>query len=163
MEKTKKIESANVVANQAAAKAAAPTAKAAKVAKEQPKEELKEEPKDNAQEQPQTAEQLQAEIEKKQKELQKKLQELEEKQKLNNNRSKFIETLDSLAQYERDLREVDSFETNIFRVKFFAVENGYRENDIFSVSNVSVLLDLIEFMRERIKIKVADIEQQLLK
>ncbi len=162
MEKTKKIESANVVANQAAAKAAAPTAKAAKVAKVA-KEQPKEEPKEQAQEQPQTAEQLQAEIEKKQKELQKKLQELEEKQKLNNNRSKFIETLDSLAQYERDLREVDSFETNIFRVKFFAVENGYRESDIFSVSNVSVLLDLIEFMRERIKIKVADIEQQLLK
>lgn len=158
MEKTKKIESANVVANQAAAKAAAPTAKAAKVAKV-----AKEQPKEQAQEQPQTAEQLQAEIEKKQKELQKKLQELEEKQKLNNNRSKFIETLDSLAQYEKDLREVDSFETNIFRVKFFAVENGYRESDIFSVSNVSVLLDLIEFMRERIKIKVADIEQQLLK
>lgn len=166
MEKTKKIESANVVANQAAAKAAAPTAKAAKVAKvakEQPKEELKEEPKDNAQEQPQTAEQLQAEIEKKQKELQKKLQELEEKQKLNSNRSKFIETLDNLAEYEKELQEVDCFETNIFRVKFFAVENGYRESDIFSVSNVSVLLDLIEFMRERIKIKVADIEQQLLK
>lgn len=162
MEKTKKIESANVVANQAAAKAAAPTAKAAKVAKVA-KEQPKEEPKEQAQEQPQTAEQLQAEIEKKQKELQKKLQELEEKQKLNNNRSKFIETLDNLAEYEKELQEVDSFETNIFRVKFFAVENGYRENDIFSVSNVSVLLDLIEFMRERIKIKVADIEQQLLK
>lgn len=162
MEKTKKIESANVVANQAADKAAAPSAKAAKstkVAKEQPKEE----PKEQAQEQPQTAEQLQAEIEKKQRELQKKLQELEEKQKLNNNRSKFIETLDNLAEYEKQLQEVDSFETNIFRVKFFAVENGYRESDIFSVSNVSVLLDLIEFMRERIKIKVADIEQQLLK
>ena len=159
MEKTKKIESANVVANQAADKAAAPSAKATKVAKEQPKDETKEQ----AQEQPQTAEQLQAEIDKKQRELQKKLQELEEKQKLNNNRSKFIETLDNLAEYEKQLQEVDSFETNIFRVKFFAVENGYRESDIFSVSNVSVLLDLIEFMRERIKIKVADIEQQLLK
>lgn len=159
MEKTKKIESANVVANQAADKAAAPSAKATKVAKEQPKDE----PKEQAQEQPQTAEQLQAEIDKKQRELQKKLQELEEKQKLNNNRSKFIETLDNLAEYEKQLQEVDSFETNIFRVKFFAVENGYRESDIFSVSNVSVLLDLIEFMRKRIKIKVADIEQQLLK
>lgn len=146
MEKTKKTESANVVANQAAAKAVVPTAK---VAKEQPQE--------------QTPEQIQAEIVKKQQELQQKLQELEAKQKLNSNRSKFIETLDSLAQYEQDLREVDSFETNIFRVKFFAVENGYRESDIFSVSNVSVLLDLIEFMRERIKIKVAEIEQQLLK
>lgn len=146
MEKNKKNESAIVVANQAAVKTAAPTAK---VAKEQPQE--------------QTPEQIQAEIVKKQQELQQKLQELEAKQKLNSNRSKFIETLDSLAQYEQDLREVDSFETNIFRVKFFAVENGYRESDIFSVSNVSVLLDLIEFMRERIKIKVAEIEQQLLK
>ena len=150
MEKNKKNESANVVANQATAKAVAPTAK---VAKEQPKGKPQE----------QTPEQIQAEIVKKQQELQQKLQELEAKQKLNSNRSKFIETLDKLAEYEKELREVDSFETNIFRVKFFAVENGYRESDIFSVSNVAVLLDLIEFMRERIKIKVAEIEQQLLK
>lgn len=148
MEKTKKNESANVVANQAAAKTAAPTAKAAK---EQPKE------------QAQTAEQLQEEIVKKQKELQMKLQELEAKQKLNSNRSKFLETLDNLGEFKDKLDEMDSFETNIFRVKFCSVENGYRENDLFSVSNVSVLLDLIDFMRKRINVKVAEIEQQLLK
>ena len=148
MEKTKKNESANVVANQAAAKAAAPTAKAAK---EQPKE------------QAQTAEQLQEEIVKKQKELQMKLQELEAKQKLNSNRSKFLETLDNLGEFKDKLDEMDSFETNIFRVKFCSVENGYRENDLFSVSNVSVLLDLIDFMHKRINVKVAEIEQQLLK
>lgn len=152
MEKTKKNESAIVVANQATAKAAAPTAK-----------ETKEQTKEQPQEQPQTAEQLQAEIEKKQKELQKKLQELEAKQKLNSNRSKFLETLDSLAEFKDKLEEVDSFETNIFRVKFCSVENGYRENDLFSVSNVGVLLDLIDFMSDRINIKVAEIEQQLLK
>lgn len=150
MKETKKnIESANVVANQVAAKAAVPTA--AKATKEQTKTET------------QTAEQLQAEIAKKQKELQSKLQELEEKQKLNNNRSKFIETLDSLAEFEKSLQEKDTFETNVFRVKFCGVENGYRENDLFSVSNTAVLLDLIGFMRERINIKVAEIEQQLLK
>lgn len=148
MEKTKKNESVIVVANQATAKAAAPTTK-----------ETKEQP----QEKPQTAEQLQAEIEKKQKELQEKLQELEAKQKLNSNRSKFLETLDSLAEFKDKLEEVDSFETNIFRVKFCSVENGYRENDLFSVSNVGVLLDLIDFMSDRINIKVAEIEQQLLK
>lgn len=148
MEKTKKNESENVVANQAAAKTAAPTAKAAK---EQPKE------------QAQTAEQLQEEIVKKQKELQMKLQELEAKQKLNSNRSKFLETLDNLGEFKDKLDEMDSFETNIFRVKFCSVENGYRENDLFSVSNVSVLLDLIDFMRKRINVKVAEIEQQLLK
>lgn len=152
MEKTKKTESANVVANQAAAKAAAPTAKAAK---EQPKEQPKE--------QAQTAEQLQDEIVKKQKELQMKLQELEAKQKLNSNRSKFLETLDNLGEFKDKLEEMDSFETNIFRVKFCSVENGYRENDLFSVSNVSVLLDLIDFMHKRINVKVAEIEQQLLK
>lgn len=156
MEKTKKIESANVVAN-AADKAAAPSAKVAKA------KVAKEEPKEKAQEQPQTAEQLQAEIAKKQKELQSKLQELEEKQKLNNNRSKFIETLDNLAEFEKKLMEKDCFETNIFRVKFCGVENNYRDNDLFSVSNTSVLLDLIAFMRDRINIKVAEIEQQLLK
>ena len=151
MEKTKKNESAIVVANQATAKAAAPTAK-----------ETKEQTKEQPQEQPQTAEQLQAEIEKKQKELQKKLQELEAKQTLNSNRSKFLETLDSLAEFKDKLEEVDSFETNIFRVKFCGVENGYRDNDLFSVSNTSVLLDLIAFMSDRINIKVAEIELQLL-
>lgn len=148
MEKTKKNESANVVANQATAKAVVPIAK---VAKEQPKE------------QAQTAEQLQDEIVKKQKELQMKLQELEAKQKLNSNRSKFLETLDNLGEFKDKLEEMDSFETNIFRVKFCSVENGYRENDLFSVSNVSVLLDLIDFMHKRINVKVAEIEQQLLK
>lgn len=148
MEKTKKNESVIVVANQATVKAAAPTTK-----------ETKEQP----QEKPQTAEQLQTEIEKKQKELQKKLQELDAKQKLNSNRSKFLETLDSLADFKDKLEEVNSFETNIFRVKFCSVENGYRENDLFSVSNVGVLLDLIDFMSDRINVKVAEIEQQLLK
>lgn len=146
MEKNKKNESAIVVANQATAKAVAPTAK---VAKEQPQE--------------QTPEQIQAEIAKKQKELQQKLQELEAKQKLNSNRSKFLETLDNLGEFKDKLEEMDSFETNIFRVKFCSVENGYRENDLFSVSNVSVLLDLIDFMHKRINVKVAEIEQQLLK
>ena len=146
MEKTKKNESANVVANQATAKAVAPTAK-----------EVKE------QTQEQTPEQIQAEIAKKQKELQQKLQELEAKQRLNSNRSKFLETLDNLDEFKGKLEEMDSFETNIFRVKFCSVENGYRENDLFSVSNVAVLLDLIEFMRERINIKVSEIEQLLLK
>lgn len=144
MKETKKnIESVNAVANQVADKATS-TAKQSKADQK-------------------TAEQLQAEIAQKQKELEEKLQELAEKQKLNNNRSKFIETLDNLAQFENELKEKDTFETNIFRVKFCGVENGYRENDLFSVSNTSVLLDLIAFMRDRINIKVAEIEQQLLK
>lgn len=157
MKETKKNnESATLVANQSA-KAAAPTA--AKATKEQPKTE-----------QPQTAEQLQAEIEqqqreveRRQRELEEKLQELAEKQKLNSNRSKFIETLAKLAEFEKKLQEKDSFETNIFRVKFCGVENNYRDDDLFSVSNTAVLLDLIAFMRERINVKVAEIEQQLLK
>lgn len=153
MKETKKNnESATAVVNQVAAKAAAPTAATKeKPAKEQPKTEA------------QTAEQLQAEIEKKQKELQAKLQELEEKQRLNGNRSKFIETLDNLAEFETSLKDIDTFETSIFRVKFCGVENGYRENDLFSVSNTAILLDLIGFMRERINIKVAEIELLLLK
>lgn len=134
------------------------------------KEKKTQEVKPTEKEQPKTAEQLQAELEEQQREidrrtaeLQTKLQELEEKQKLNRNRSKFIETLDKLAEFEKDIMEKDTFETNIFRVKFCGVENNYRETDLFSVSNVSILLDLIAFMRERINLKVAEIEQQLLK
>lgn len=142
MKETKKIESANAVANNAKVPSA-PNAK-------QDTAEAK------------TAAQLQAEIDQRTAELQKKLQELEAKQKLNRNRSKFIETLDKLAEFEEKLCVEDAFETSLFRIKFCSVEN-YRENDLFSVSNTSVLLDLIAFMRERIKSKVADLEQQLLK
>ena len=154
MKETKKIESANVVVNNAKVATAAPTPKQGKKT---------EEAKPTEAEQPKTAEQLQAEIDQRTAELQRKLQELAEKQKLNSNRSKFIETLDKLADFEKKLQEKDSFETNIFRVKFCAVENNYRDDDLFSVSNTAVLLDLIAFMRERINVKVAEIEQQLLK
>ena len=152
MKETKKIESANVVANNAKAATAAPTPKQGKKTEEAKPMEV---------EQPKTAEQLQNEIDQRTAELQKKLQELEAKQKLNRNRSKFIETLDNLAEFEEKLNVDDSFETGLFRIKFCSIQN-YRENDLFSVSNTSVLLDLIAFMRERIKNKVSDIEKLLL-
>lgn len=149
MKETKKNnESATVVANQVAAKAET-KAEAPKVTKERPKAEA------------QTAEQLQAEIEKKQRELQQKLQELEEKQKLNRNRSKFIDTLDNLDEYEGKLQAEEEFETNICRIKF--TYGSYADKELFTVSNTALLIDFITFMRERIKAKVADIEQQLLK
>lgn len=157
MKETKKIESANVVVNNA------------KVAAPEPKQGKKtEEAKPKETEQTKTAQQLQAELEEQQREidrrtaeLQKKLKELEEKQVLNKNRTRFMETLDNLNKCEEELLVNNEFETNACRVKFYC--GNYGERETFTISNRALILDFISFMRERINNKVRDIELQLLK
>lgn len=46
------------------------------------------------------------------------------------------------------------------KVKFVDYYN-YRETEVFTIGNKSIIKDFIEFTREKIKIRIADIEQQL--
>lgn len=106
-------------------------------------------------------EKLQEEIDRKTAELQKKLAELAEKQKLNKHRTRFLETLDSLKDFERKLSEEVDFETKICKITFYHQEN-YRENEVFSISSVPVLQELIPYLCGKIKTKVTDLENQIL-
>lgn len=107
------------------------------------------------------AEKLQREIDRKTEELQRKLKELEEKQTLNRHRTTFLETLESLGEVENKLRGDETFETKVCKINFSSCAN-YRDESICTISNTSLLLDFIGFIRGRINEKVSEIENKLL-
>lgn len=173
METTKKnIESANGVKNTTAE--AMPTAvKGNEIApsgtpptpksenKSKPKSENKSKPKSEAQ---RKAEELQKEMERKQKELDECLKVLEAKKELSAKRTKFLETLEQINTAEEVLNEDDTFEVSNYRL-IFASSGAplYREENIFKISNRELLLNFVEFIREKINKKIAEIEAELVK
>ena len=168
METTKKnIESANVV-NNATAEAMPTTVKGNEVAPSAtppaPKTEKKgkeSKPKSEAQ---RKAEELQAEMERKQKELAECLKVLEAKKELSAKRSTFIDTLDKINTAEEVLNEDDTFEVTNYRLIFAnAGAPSYREESIFKISNRELLLHFVEFIRDKINKKIAEIEAELVK
>ena len=168
METTKKnIESANVVnnttaeamptavkGNEVAPSATPPAPKTEKKGKES-------KPKSEAQ---RKAEELQKEMERKQKELAECLKVLEAKKELSAKRSTFIDTLDKINTAEEVLNEDDTFEVSNYRL-FFANSGApsYREEIIFKISNRELLLHFVDFIRDKINKKIAEIEAELVK
>ena len=168
METTKKnIESANVVKN-ATAEAMPTAVKGNEVAPSgtppTPKSEKKgkeAKPKSEAQ---RKAEELQREMERKQAELAECLKVLETKKELSAKRSTFIVTLDKINTAEEVLNEDDTFEVTSYRL-IFALSSApsYREENIFKISNRELLLHFVEFIRDKINRKIAEIEAELVK
>ena len=168
METTKKnIESANVVKN-ATAEAMPTTVKGNEVAPSAtppaPKTEKKgkeSKPKSEAQ---RKAEELQAEMERKQAELAECLKVLEAKKELSAKRSTFIDTLDKINTAEEVLNEDDTFEVTNYRLIFAnSGAPSYREENIFKISNRELLLHFVDFIRDKINKKIAEIEAELVK
>lgn len=168
METTKKnIESANVVKNATAE--AMPTAVTGKevapsATPPAPKTEKKgkeSKPKSEAQ---RKAEELQREMERKQAELAECLKVLEAKKELSAKRSTFIDTLDKINTAEEVLNEDDTFEVTNYRLIFAnSGAPSYREENIFKISNRELLLHFVDFIRDKINKKIAEIEAELVK
>lgn len=165
METTKKnIESANGVKNTTAE--TMPTAVTGKevapsTTPPTPKSEKKSKPKSEAQ---RKAEELQKEMERKQKELAECLKVLEAKKELSAKRTKFIETLDQINTAEEVLNEDDTFEVTSYRLIFAnSSAPSYREENIFKISNRELLLYFVDFIRDKINKKIAEIEAELVK
>ena len=173
METTKKnIESANGVKNTTAevGKVIVATVPPVKTKAEEstpsttpptPKSEKKSKPKSEAQ---RKAEELQKEMERKQKELAECLKVLEAKKELSAKRTKFIETLDQINTAEEVLNEDDTFEVTSYRL-IFANSSAplSREENIFKISNRELLLHFVDFIRDKINKKIAEIEAELVK
>ncbi len=126
-----------------------------------PKSEKKSKPKSEAQ---RKAEELQKEMERKQRELAECLKVLEAKKELSAKRSTFIDTLDKINTAEEVLNEDDTFEVTNYRL-FFANSGApsYREEIIFKISNRELLLHFVDFIRDKINKKIAEIEAELVK
>ena len=126
-----------------------------------PKSEKKSKPKSEAQ---RKAEELQKEMERKQKELAECLKVLEAKKELSAKRTRFIETLDQINTAEEVLNEDDTFEVSNYRLIFASSgAPSYREESIFKISNRELLLNFVDFIRDKINKKIAEIEAELVK
>ncbi|MDR1984084.1 MAG: hypothetical protein LBQ28_04605 [Prevotellaceae bacterium] len=99
-----------------------------------------------------------------QKELAERLQELNYKKKLADNREKFLHVDASLRELQKELKSEEKtgvFETSNSRIIFQGMKNGYRNEDLFSISNVTLIFKFIEFLRSEIKVKVEEIEAEI--
>lgn len=96
-----------------------------------------------------------------QRELQTTLQKLTKLQDLNSKRTKFISTLDLLADAKDKLSDEEDFETKTYRIDFCTgVE--YRADKLFSIANRALLLDFVDFMQARIRERVTSLEAQII-
>lgn len=96
-----------------------------------------------------------------QRELQATLQKLNALQELNRKRTKFIETLDLLADAEQRLGAEEVFEVKNYKIEFCGGKE-YRPDTLFSIANRELLLDFVGFMQSRIRERVALLEEQII-
>ena len=99
-------------------------------------------------------------------ELESRLQELNHKKKLADNRQTFLATDEDLATFEKELKKQQKeghFETQTAKVTFKGrTKDGYRDEEVFSVSNVALIYKFIEVLRKEIEVKVKEIETELI-
>ncbi len=109
------------------------------------------------------AEELQKEMERKQKELAEFLKVLEQKKDLSAKRTTFLNTLEQIDTAEDVLKEDNTFEVSSYRLIFALGASSYNNNEIFKISNRELLLNFVDFIREKINKKIAEIEAELIK
>lgn len=105
---------------------------------------------------------LQEEIKRKTKELEKCLADLERKKEISRNRTAFINAMDKLDEAAAKLKEENSFETPLYKLRFSEASNYGNNNDIFTISNRVLLEEFIKFMKKKIQSKIEELEQLLI-
>ena len=103
----------------------------------------------------------QIELEAKQKELEKCLAILERKKELSANRQKFLNTDENLTKVLQAL-QIDDLETPHFKLKLHHTETNYRDTELVSISNTDLIKEFIVMLKEKISVKIADIEKELI-
>lgn len=110
------------------------------------------------------AAQLEREIQQRAKQLQAALSELTRKKELNEHRTQFLETLEKLDGVEEALEREDGFTATCCKLTFRSVTDSYgRGDDLFSIGQSCLMKEFITFIRAKIRVKVDDIEAELIK
>ena len=109
------------------------------------------------------AAELKREAEAKQRELDKCLEVLKSKKRFADHRAKFIETLGQLDEAEK-LLTPEEFESKRMKLKIYEL-NDYGREDGFAVSitNTDLIMEFVAMLKEKINIKIEDLETELVK
>lgn len=105
---------------------------------------------------------LQEEINRKTKELEKCLADLERKKEISRQRTAFINAMDKLDEAADHLREENSFETTLYKLRFMEASSYGNNSDIFTISNRFLLEEFAKFMQKKIQQKIEELEQLLI-
>ena len=134
-----------------------------KAGKEAPKEQpVKEEKPTDAPSKKDEAAKLQEEINRKTKELEKCLADLERKKEISRQRTAFINAMDKLDEAADHLKEENSFETTLYKLRFMEASSYGNNSDIFTISNRFLLEEFAKFMQKKIQQKIEELEQLLI-
>ena len=109
------------------------------------------------------AAELKREAEAKQRELDKCLEVLKSKKRLADHRAKFIETLGQFDEAEK-LLTPEEFESKRMKLKIYEL-NDYGREDGFAVSitNTDLIMEFVAMLKDKINIKIEDLETELVK
>lgn len=105
---------------------------------------------------------LQEEINRKTKELEKCLADLERKKEISRQRTAFINAMDKLDEAADHLKEENSFETTLYKLRFMEASSYGNNSDIFTISNRFLLEEFAKFMQKKIQQKIEELEQLLI-
>lgn len=109
------------------------------------------------------AAELRREAEAKQRELDKCLEVLKNKKRLADNRTKFIETLEKLDEAEK-LLTPEEFESKRMKLKLYEVNDyGREEGFTVSITNTDLIMEFVAMLKDKINIKIEDLETELVK
>lgn len=109
------------------------------------------------------AAELKREAEAKQRELDKCLEVLKNKKRLADNRTKFIETLEKLDEAEK-LLTPEEFESKRMKLKLYEVNDyGREEGFTVSITNTDLIMEFVAMLKDKINIKIEDLETELVK
>lgn len=105
---------------------------------------------------------LQEEINRKTKELEKCLADLERKKEISRQRTAFINAMDKLDEAADKLKEENTFETTLYKLRFMEASSYGNNSDIFTISNRFLLEEFAKFMQKKIQQKIEELEQLLI-
>ena len=91
-----------------------------------------------------------------------------QKTALTKKRKTFVDCLGSLAEYAELMKGETEFETANGKIVFqfmgnetYNTRNGY--NDSFSITNTALILEFTAFLSDKVKLKIAELETEILK
>ena len=90
------------------------------------------------------------------------------KNALTKKRKNFVNCLESLTEYTEKLQDETEFETTDGKITFQLVgaenfNSRNRYDDSFSITNTALIIKFSEFLADEIKIKIAELEAEILK
>lgn len=70
--------------------------------------------------------------------------------------------MDKLDEAADKLKQEDTFETAVYKLRFMEASGYGNNSDIFTISNRFLLAEFIKFMQKKIQQKIEELEQLLI-